>query len=105
MFSKYDVYTECGSKYYYKDADVLKNKLNIKSSEDLREAENELSFVKALELNYNPIHGYFSVNHLCKIHKFIFEDIYYFAGKLRYEDIGKGATWFLRYKEIYAKLS
>lgn len=31
---------------------------------------------------------------IISIHKFIFEDIYCFAGKIRYEDISKGQTRF-----------
>lgn len=38
-------------------------------------------------LKENPIKGKLDVNHLMKIHKFIFGDIYPFAGKFRNEDI------------------
>jgi len=34
-------------------------------------------------LQERPINGRFGMAHLCKIHKFIFEDIYEWAGKPR----------------------
>ena len=42
----------------------------------------------------NPIKGIFSKAHLMNIHKFIFEDIYSFAGKIRREQISKADTMF-----------
>ncbi|MBR4304349.1 MAG: Fic family protein [Clostridia bacterium] len=47
-----------------------------------------------MELLKNPIKGNFSKAHLIKIHRFIFEDIYDFAGKIRREQISKADTLF-----------
>ena len=94
MFSKYEVYTTTQSLYCYSDTNVLKNKLNIYDQELLKKAEEEITAVKQLELLQNPIKGNFTKTHLLNIHKFIFKDIYSFAGKIRKEQISKADTLF-----------
>ena len=94
MFSKYDVYTTTQSIYCYPDSNVLKNKLNIRDNKFLKTAEEEITLIKQMELLKNPIKGNFSKAHLMNIHKFIFEDIYPFAGKIRREQISKADTMF-----------
>ncbi len=94
MFSKYDVYTTTQSIYCYPDSNILKNKLNIRDNKLLKTAEEEITLIKQMELLKNPIKGNFSKAHLMNIHKFIFEDIYSFAGKIRREQISKADTLF-----------
>lgn len=94
MFSKYDVYTTTQSIYCYSDTNILKNKLNIKDSSILKKAEEEITLIKQMELLKNPIKGNCTKTHLMNIHKFIFEDIYQFAGKIRREQISKADTLF-----------
>ncbi len=94
MFSKYDVYTTTQSIYCYPDSNVLKNKLNIRNNKLLKTAEEEITLIKQMELLKNPIKGNFTKAHLMNIHKFIFEDIYSFAGKIRREKISKADTMF-----------
>ena len=94
MFSKYDVYTTTQSIYCYPESNVLKNKLNIRDNKLLKTAEEEITLIKQMELLKNPIKGNFSKAHLMNIHKFIFDDIYPFAGKIRREQISKADTMF-----------
>ena len=94
MFSKYDVYTTAQSIYCYPDTNILKNKLNIKDNKLLKTAEEEITLIKQMELLKNPIKGNFSKSHLMNIHRFIFDDIYPFAGKIRREQISKADTMF-----------
>ncbi|MBR3994730.1 MAG: Fic family protein [Clostridia bacterium] len=94
MFSKYEVYTTTQSIYCYPNSNVLKNKLNITDNSILKTAEEEITLIKQMELLKNPIKGNFTKAHLMNIHKFIFEDIYSFAGKLRREQISKADTMF-----------
>ena len=94
MFSKYDVYTTTQSIYCYSNSNVLKNKLNIRDNKLLKIAEEEITLIKQMELLKNPIKGNFTKAHLMNIHKFIFEDIYPFAGKFRREQISKADTMF-----------
>lgn len=94
MFSKYDVYTTIQSIYCYPNTNILKNNLNIRDNTILKKAEEEITFIKQMELLKNPINGYFTKSHLFNIHKFIFGDIYPFAGKIRKEQISKSDTLF-----------
>ena len=68
---------------------ALENKLGLTNSADLAREEERLSKKKAVELFENGVldtlsAGKFST--LQSIHKYLFEDIYDFAGKLRKED-------------------
>lgn len=94
MFSKYDVYTTVQSIYCYPDTDVLINKLNIREKDELKHAEEEFSAVKQFALLHEPIRGRFTKTHLLRIHRFLFEDVYPFAGHIRREQISKGDTMF-----------
>lgn len=72
---------------------MLKNKLNIDNSSELANVEERITKKKALELFDNKIlktleTGTFET--LKYIHKFLFEEIYDFAGKTRNENIAKG---------------
>ena len=94
MFSKYDVYTTVQSMYCYPDTDVLINKLNIHDKAELKQAEEEFTAVKQMALLQEPIKGRFTKTHLFRIHCFLFEDVYPFAGHIRKEQISKGDTMF-----------
>lgn len=76
--------------YCYPKSDVLINKLNIKSQKELFEAEKELTSIRLKELQDKPIQGKYDFVHLKAIHKYIFQDLYEWAGKERTVDIGKG---------------
>lgn len=72
---------------------ALDNKLGFTSSADLPREEERISKKKAVELFENGVldslpAGKFST--LRAIHKFLFEDIYDFAGKLRTVNMAKG---------------
>lgn len=72
---------------------VLKNKLNINDSVLLAHAEEKITKKKALELFEKGLLDTFEAgtfNSLSKIHKYLFEDIYEFAGKIRDVNIAKG---------------
>lgn len=94
MFSRYDVYTTVQSIYCYPDTDVLKNRLNIHDRDELKQAEEEFSAVRQLALLRQPLQGRFTKSHLRRIHRFLFGDIYPFAGHFRREQISKGNTLF-----------
>ncbi|RAX55595.1 cell filamentation protein Fic, partial [Helicobacter monodelphidis] len=53
--------------------------------EELFYREREISNKKTIELNANPIQGNFDYQHLKDIHKYIFQDIFTWAGKDRFE--------------------
>lgn len=71
---------------------TLENRLNITESNELAR-EERVSKKKAAELFDNKLLGSFPAgefNTLQAIHKYLFEDIYGFAGELRTVDIAKG---------------
>ena len=72
---------------------ALENKLGITSSPELAEAEERISKKKALELFENGILDALEAGKffaLKAIHKYLFEDIYDFAGEIRTVNIAKG---------------
>ena len=72
---------------------VLENKLGLTNSADLAREEERISKKKAIEMFET---GFFDkldagkFDSLSKIHKYLFEDIYLFAGEIRTENIAKG---------------
>lgn len=76
--------------YCYPDSDVLKNKLGIRDIGELGRMEKRLTMLRILELVDKPIQGNFDLKHLQAIHKYIFQDVYEWAGKIRKVDIAKG---------------
>ena len=72
---------------------ALENKFGIKSSAELARKEERISKKRAVELFENGMlenleAGKFQT--LCEIHKYLFDDIYDFAGKIRTVNISKG---------------
>ena len=86
---------------------MLENKLGLTSSADLAREEERISKKKAVELFERGIlddlpAGKFST--LQVIHKYMFEDIYDFAGKIRTVNIAKGNFRFAPLMYIEAAL-
>lgn len=75
--------------YCYPNSDVLVNKLNIKDIDRLHDAERRITMLRLDDLLNNPIKGNFDLKHLQSIHKYLFQDIYEWAGKIRIVDIAK----------------
>lgn len=72
---------------------TLENKLGITDSAELARVEEKLTKKKAAELfesGYLDSLNAGTFESLAKIHKYLFEDIYVFAGKIRDVNIAKG---------------
>ncbi len=72
---------------------MLENKLGITDSAELARAEEKISKTRALELFENGLLGKMEAgkfSSLKAIHKYLFGDIYTFAGELRNVNIAKG---------------
>ncbi len=72
---------------------ILDNKLGITNSAQLAQAEEKLTKVKALQLFETGLLDTFEVGTfrgLAQIHKYLFEELYDFAGKVRTVNIAKG---------------
>lgn len=75
------------------DIMALENKLGITDSAELARTEEKISKTKAIELFESGILNNLTAgtfNALAEIHRFLFEDIYEFAGKIRTVNIAKG---------------
>ena len=72
---------------------VLENKLGITESAELAREEERISKTKALELFEKGILNTLETgtfNSLSQIHKYLFDEIYHFAGKIRNVNLAKG---------------
>ena len=90
---------------------MLENKLGITNEIELAKEEEKITKLKALELfDTNKINEFEvgTFNGLAKIHEYLFQDIYYFAGKIRKDNIAKGNFRFasaLYLEEILTKIN
>ena len=100
----WDIYETYNSKYCYPGTTVLKNKLNIMNIEKLQTYEAKITAAKSLGLRKSGITGNFDSNHIKQIHKYLFEDVYPFAGQFRTENIAKGEFRFAQFEYIEAEL-
>lgn len=72
---------------------ALENKLGLQDSSELARQEEKLSKLRAIEMFEN---GYINdlnpgtFESLAKIHKYLFDEVYNFAGQIRTENISKG---------------
>ena len=78
-----------GDKSYYPGSDTLINHFGIRDTEQLRKIEYRLVSVRDIQARMQPIEGNFDLDHLRKIHKHLFQDLYPWAGELRTVDFAK----------------
>lgn len=86
---------------------ALENKLGITEAAELAREEEKISKAKALELFETGRLDTFeagSFEGLAKIHQYLFEDIYDFAGKIRTVNISKGSFRFVPVMYLEAAL-
>ena len=84
----------------YEGTSCLINKLDIRDEKQLTIVESHITLAKISILQQNPINGNFDFEHYKLIHKFIFEDLYDWAGIPRTVDISKKGTLFVNAKNI-----
>ena len=76
--------------YVYPDTNILINKFDCHDADVLNKLEALSSAGNLAYLQLHPIEGEFDFEHLKEIHRFIFQDVFDWAGKVRTVDIGKG---------------
>ncbi len=98
-----------GGKNCYPGSDVLINKYNIRDKKLLEKYEIQKVFVKLLGLDIKParIAYTYDMEHMVNIHKYLFGDIYEWAGNFRKENLYKservlsgGSAEYADYHEI-----
>lgn len=75
--------------YLYPGTDVLINKGNFRTQEDLDAMEADYVSARIKSLMVNPLPGKYDFSHLCNMHHWIFQDVYEWAGKPRVMNIEK----------------
>ncbi|WMJ77881.1 Fic family protein [Sedimentibacter sp. MB35-C1] len=79
--------------YVYESTDTLINRLNIKDNEMLMKVEKEFTTIRMKQIiddeDGKLIKGDYDYEHLKSFHKYIFQDIYEWAGQKRTVDIEK----------------
>ena len=68
---------------------ILENKLGITSQKDLDGAEADYVSLRLRELMENPLTGDYDLEHYKRMHRYIFQDLYDWAGEFRCIDMEK----------------
>ena len=90
--------------YYIPGTAILKNKAGITDQNQLDEFEGDFTAIRLLELTQNPVEGSFDLAHLCKIHQYLFQDVYEWAGEVRSVDIIRGESRFCNVRETTSSM-
>jgi cell filamentation protein len=87
---------------------ILRNKTELATQKELDGFEAEQTWLRISQLTANPFPGNFDAAHYQAIHRFIFQDLYDWAGELRTVNApkieGSRATHFTNCREIAAEL-
>jgi cell filamentation protein len=73
---------------------VPDNKFGLTRHAELQRRETPLALRRLLELQHNPIPGNFDTGHLQAIRRYIFQDVYDWAGELRTVNISRPSAVF-----------
>lgn len=98
------MYDAIDSRYTYKGSNVIKNKLNIKDEKTLKKYETKMVAFKLSTIRFAKINKTFDEEHIKFIHKYLFGEIYDFAGEYRLENITKENFRFSEYQYIEENL-
>lgn len=96
--SLYDAFDD---PYCYEGTSVLKNRLDLKTQDELMEFEHAISSQRAEE----PLpSGKLDQKHYCALHRHFYQDVYDWAGELRTVRTSKGGNAFCYPENIAAQL-
>ncbi len=84
----------------YEGTTCLINKMDIKDGAVLNKVEEDIVFAKTTELVTKPIVNDFDFEYYKAIHKYLFEELYDWAGTIRKINISKKGTNFVDYKDV-----
>jgi len=84
----------------YPGTTVLINKYDEHDEETLSDLEANLVSARAAILEQRPMPGFFDFSHYKSIHRFLFEDLYDWAGQIRTVNISKKGTRFCPFDQI-----
>ena len=84
----------------YEGTTCLKNIPGIKNEKQLNDFEAAITFAKSSKFIQDNLCLSFDTDHYKRIHRFLFEDIYTWAGEFRNVDMSKKGTSFAPYNQI-----
>lgn len=90
MSKDYSYEYDWDDQYCYPHSNILKNKLGITDAVQIKIAEREITSLRISRAKIDPIRGNFDLKHLMAIHRYIFSDIFEWAGEIRTVNIAKG---------------
>ncbi len=88
--------TESSDPYLYPGTTVLQNLRGLTDPRELDAFEARSTHRRLTELIETPLSGRFDIAHLQAIHRYIFQDVFEWAGQFRTVDISKGGHLFGR---------
>src|SRR5437016_13615851 len=88
--------TESSDPYLYPGTTVLRNLRGLTDPRELEAFEARSTHRRLVELIESPLSGRFDIAHLKAIHRYIFQDVFEWAGQFRTVDISKGGHLFGR---------
>lgn len=91
---------EASSDGCYEGTTCLINKLDIRDEVLLAQTESAYTLAKASYLELHPLKGKFDLAHYQSIHRFLFSDLYEWAGELRRVNLSKKGTQFVPADDI-----
>lgn len=91
--------------YVYPGSAVLRNKADLWDQAALDVFEADITAMRMAELLNHPIQGKFDLQHLCAMHRHLFQDVYDWAGQIRTVDISRGASRFANFNQIETYLT
>ncbi|MEO5348490.1 MAG: Fic family protein [Magnetococcus sp. YQC-3] len=86
--------------YLDPETGVLKNNLGIHDQKVLEAREADYAAARAYELAKAPLGGHFDLVHLQAIHRYLFGDVYAWAGEIRDIDLSKDTAYFANHRHI-----
>ncbi len=89
----------------YDGTSCLINKFDIKDEVILKELETTITLNKITEYSLNPLFYSFDVQHYKSIHRYLFGDIYDWAGEYRTVDMSKKGTNFAKAESVEKLMS
>ena len=104
---------ENGGRHCYPGTNILVNRYDIRDGDKLEKLEIQKTAIKLLSLDIHPqkIKATFDIRHLKAIHKYLFGDLYHWAGEFRDENFYKservlsgGSAEYTDNKDIEPKL-
>ncbi len=83
--------------YVYPETNVLRNLLEIRDRERLARVEMDASSQRLLELEHDPTPGRLDGAHFRAIHRYIFQDVYEWAGEFRTVNISRSDQYYFAF--------